>query len=163
MASSRRPSKGVIQKLEEIDEYLLEALVPDGYKKSNLPAIPQEYNTWLAGQNENSMDALMEAYDDMGVKYIQWRCMHGTGELDSKVRSSHASQNLEVVHLGNQFSNGLYFPGDFSSEDPSETMNCRCGVLPFLVPKGYVTPGDRFKPNELVRIAKRGRRGRNRG
>jgi hypothetical protein len=157
---AKRALKGNIHSLEELDEYLLETLNPSGREVANKR--PQEYSTWLAEKHDETMTSLMEAYADMGVEYIQWRCLHGTGMLDERVRSSHRDQNFEVVRLATPFSNGLYHPGDFSQEDPSESMNCRCNVRPFMVPKGYVVPGLRFNPNELIRLKtqkKKARRG----
>ncbi|GAA4911302.1 hypothetical protein [Streptomonospora salina] len=41
-------------------------------------------------------------------------------------RTSHAAQNGEAVDLGDVFSNGLRYPGDYAAGDVDETANCNC-------------------------------------
>lgn len=45
---------------------------------------------------------------------------------DERVRDWHANMDGEAVNLEEEFSNGLSFPGDPNSADPSEVINCRC-------------------------------------
>lgn len=51
--------------------------------------------------------------------------------MDDKVRDSHASLNGQVVGKDKRFRNGLRYPGD-SSGSASETVNCRCTLLPVI-------------------------------
>jgi len=46
------------------------------------------------------------------------------------------------VRVGEPFSNGLYYPGDRSGGDGTirEWINCRCRLVPFLMPEGKMAP-----------------------
>lgn len=48
---------------------------------------------------------------------------------DSRTRDSHASMNGERIPSEKAFSNGLMFPGDWSTNNPSEVYNCRCTLV----------------------------------
>lgn len=50
---------------------------------------------------------------------------------DDRVRDSHAELDGESVPEDTPFSNGLWFPRDASTEDPSEIINCRCSMSTF--------------------------------
>lgn len=60
---------------------------------------------------------------------------------DSRTRDSHASMNGERIPSEKAFSNGLMFPGDWSTNNPSEVYNCRCT----LVTKFVTFDNKRFK------------------
>lgn len=61
---------------------------------------------------------------DMGIPIKkQWVAM-----MDSVTRDSHRDVDGEVVEVGEQFSNGLEYPGD-SAGPPSEVYNCRCTMV----------------------------------
>jgi SPP1 gp7 family putative phage head morphogenesis protein len=63
-----------------------------------------------------------DAMAENGIEYLEWVTAH-----DEKVRESHADADGEVVKLGDEFSMGLKYPGDFTSGDmPEEVINCRC-------------------------------------
>lgn len=48
---------------------------------------------------------------------------------DSRTRDSHAELDGEAVPVDQPFSNGLMYPGDQSTGDPAETINCRCTMI----------------------------------
>ena len=59
---------------------------------------------------------------DMGIKMRkQW-----VATLDGRTRDSHRMLDGEIVEVGEQYSNGLEYPGD-PSGPPEEVANCRCG------------------------------------
>ena len=49
--------------------------------------------------------------------------------MDMRTRHSHAIMDGEYEDEDGKFSNGLRFPGDTESGDPSEYMNCRCTTI----------------------------------
>ncbi|MDP9439598.1 MAG: hypothetical protein M3P49_12810 [Actinomycetota bacterium] len=101
---------------------------------------------------EEGAAELVSSYRGMGVEYIQWKTLYGTGLLDERVRSSHHALNGEVVRVGERFSNGLLFPGDFSVYMPHETENCRCRPVPFYLPEGYAPAAKSFFPHEILKV-----------
>lgn len=74
------------------------------------------------GQNKGNFQTLK----DIGAEYKQWL----TAEDDS-VRESHVDVHGEVVKIDEEFTNGLQYPGDRSG-DPSDTINCRCVMRPYI-------------------------------
>ena len=83
---------------------------------------------------------------DLGVQYEQW-----WSARDERVRSSHAYLHGQIVRTGDYFSNGLMYPGDRSGPI-EEWIQCRCRVVPFLMPFGYTAPLGRsyFYEGDLV-------------
>lgn len=71
---------------------------------------------------------------ELGVRYHMWY----TAE-DERVRSEHVDLHGEIVPVGEPFSNGLYHPGDRAG-DIKEWINCRCRLVPFLMPEGKMAP-----------------------
>lgn len=51
---------------------------------------------------------------------------------DNRVRDSHAAVDGDLIDPDDSFSNGLRYPRDIKSNDPSEVINCRCTLI--LVP-----------------------------
>ena len=51
--------------------------------------------------------------------------------LDDRTRESHADMHGETILLGEQYSNGLDYPGD-PGGPPEEVINCRCVEVPVL-------------------------------
>ena len=94
-----------------------------------------------SAQNQNNFDRMAQA----GVAWVQW----WTAE-DERVRetpqANHRVLHGQIVRRGNQFSNGLKFPGDRSTGALAEFINCRCTGIPFIMPQGYVAPGDGSQP-----------------
>lgn len=99
--------------------------------------------------NRAQQDAAMTTMTENGVRYHEW-----VTASDERVRSSHAAQHGEIVSLGKPFSNGLVRPGD-PNGPPSEFVNCRCRIAPFLVPHGKMFPPDRaqYYASDLMSIA----------
>jgi SPP1 gp7 family putative phage head morphogenesis protein len=61
--------------------------------------------------------------DIAGVAQKEW-----VATLDDRVRDTHADVHGEQVGIGEEFSNGLQFPGDPLGE-AGEVINCRCTVV----------------------------------
>lgn len=77
-----------------------------------------------SAQNEGRMEGLKYA-ESVGIKIKkQW-----LATLDDRTRDSHALLDGEIVEVDEEFSNGLMFPADMSSDDPAEVYNCRCTML----------------------------------
>lgn len=68
-------------------------------------------------------EARFEVFREEGVVKHAWVTAH-----DEAVRDSHAAQDGQVVKVGEEFDNGLLYPGD-PNGDASETINCRCIVV----------------------------------
>ena len=49
--------------------------------------------------------------------------------VDERTRDSHIMLDGEVVDVDSRFSNGLIGPGDQSTGDPAEYINCRCTTV----------------------------------
>lgn len=66
-----------------------------------------------------------EYYKEAGLDQHQW-----VTAGDGKERDTHIAVNGEIVNMGENFSNGLIYPG---SDGPAEeVINCRCTLLPVI-------------------------------
>lgn len=104
-----------------------------------------------AAQNLNNFSRMETA----GVRFIQWITAEDERVRDT-VQANHRILQGQIVRLGNRFSNGLLHPGDRSTGDLAEFINCRCVAVPFILPLGFMAPWDGNTPfyeNDLVRIA----------
>ena len=65
------------------------------------------------------------AFEENGIEKLEW--IHS---YDEKVRDDHLID--EVVKVGEEFSNGLKYPGDRSGSEstPENIINCRCSSAP---------------------------------
>ena len=91
---------------------------------------------------------VMRIYDEVGVEYTQWIAAN-----DDRVRESHEEIDGEIIRIGDKYSNGLAYPGD-TSGPIEEWINCRCSNAPFVIPYGYIAPGDKvqFYEDDLIKI-----------
>jgi len=99
--------------------------------------------TEIIGHQTEGSYMTMEEFD---INYHQWWSAE-----DDDVRDSHDDIHGEIVRVGDEFSNGLKYPGD--RDGPiEEWINCRCGVVPFIVPddKKVPTGKTRFYEDDLV-------------
>lgn len=53
----------------------------------------------------------------------EWQSHH-----DERTRDSHKKQNRETIDINERFENELLYPGDRSTNDPGEFINCRCRI-----------------------------------
>lgn len=90
------------------------------------------------------------------IQFHQWITAN-----DDRVRGNdpndiadHVSLHEEIVRVGDEFVNGLKFPGD-TSGDVSEWINCRCALAPFFLPLGKIAPPGvrQFSESDLVSLA----------
>lgn len=51
---------------------------------------------------------------------------------DSRTREDHLEIDGEIVDIDKPFSNGLMYPGDQSTGDPAQTINCRCTMITII-------------------------------
>lgn len=72
--------------------------------------------------------------EQMHVDYHQWWSTD-----DDRTRDSHVDIHGQIVRVGELFSNGLHYPGD-KSGDIEEWINCRCRIIPFIMPEGKKAP-----------------------
>jgi SPP1 gp7 family putative phage head morphogenesis protein len=105
--------------------------------------------TRIARTEINSFQNLgvYETNKELGVKYHQW-----ISASDSRTRHSHKEINGEIVEIGKPFSNGLLHPGDRSGPI-EEWINCRCRLVPYLMPEDMAAPvgKDYFYEKDLVK------------
>jgi SPP1 gp7 family putative phage head morphogenesis protein len=104
----------------------------------------------IARNEMNLANALRQQQDyiDHGVQFHQW-----FATLDDVTRESHEDLHLEIVRVGDTFSNGLRYPQDRNG-DIGEWINCRCDALPFIMPRGYYPPPgqEQFRESDLGRL-----------
>ena len=114
-----------------------------------------QFSSWEANriartemQTAHNM-GMMNQYQNMGVKYKEWRAAH-----DKRTRRSHAFLDGEITPLDEPFSNGLMFPGD-KTGPVEEWINCRCSAVPYLMPPDSTAPVGRstFTANDLVKVS----------
>ena len=91
--------------------------------------------------------AVMDTYQEIGVEYTMW-----ISADDDRTRESHLEINGEIIPIGNEYSNGLKFPGD--TDGPiEEWINCRCSNAPYVIPYGYAAPPfSPFREEDLIKI-----------
>jgi len=98
--------------------------------------------------------AVMDTYQELGVEYTMWITAHddrvrGLKETDT---ADHAILDGEIIPIGNEYSNGLKYPGD--TDGPiEEWINCRCANAPYVIPYGYMAPPfSPFREEDLIKI-----------
>lgn len=90
---------------------------------------------------------IMNSYNQLGVEYTQW-----VAADDDRTRDSHVEIDGEIIPIGEQYSNGLSYPGD-TSGDIEEWINCRCSNAPFVIPAGMMAPSfSPFREDDLIEI-----------
>ena len=91
--------------------------------------------------------AVMDTYQELDVEYTMW-----ISADDDRTRESHLEINGEIIPIGNEYSNGLKFPGD--TDGPiEEWINCRCANAPYVIPYGYTAPPfSPFREEDLIKI-----------
>ena len=94
-------------------------------------------------------NAVMKTYESLNVGYTQWIAAD-----DDRTRESHVEVDREIIRIGDEYSNGLKYPGD--TDGPiEEWINCRCSNAPFVMPYGYMAPPDKeqFREDDLIKIS----------
>lgn len=73
----------------------------------------------------------LDSYNDLDMQgVVQKKVWIATP--DDRTRESHFEIDGEEVEIGEEFSNGLMYPGD-PKGDPSEVYNCRCSMRDHIV------------------------------
>jgi len=77
----------------------------------------------------------------LGIQYDKWRTagderVRGTDPEDT---ADHTYLDGQISRVGEAFSNGLTRPGDRTG-NIAEWINCRCTLVPYLMPEGYTAP-----------------------
>lgn len=138
-------------------------ILTDGYKegwgvkdvRNRIMQRYDQFSSWEANriartemQTAHNM-GVMQSFQELGVEYKEWRSAH-----DSRVRTSHIYMDGEIAPLDEPFSNGLMYPGDKSGRI-EEWINCRCSMVPYLMPPGSVAPVGRgtFRASDLVSVS----------
>ena len=94
-------------------------------------------------------NAIMKTYESLDVEYTQWIAAD-----DDRTRESHVEVDREIIRIGDEYSNGLKYPGD--TDGPiEEWINCRCSNAPYVMPYGYMAPPDKeqFREDDLIKIS----------
>lgn len=72
-------------------------------------------------QNAGRMQTFREA-EKAGIRMMKvWIATN-----DSRTRDTHRALDGDTIPVDEEFDNGLMYPGDTSTGDPAEYMNCRC-------------------------------------
>ena len=91
----------------------------------------------------------------LGVQYCMWRTAG-----DARVRGNKPEDSADHKYLdgqitmvwGGRFSNGLTRPGDRNGPI-KEWIQCRCVLLPYLMPEGYAAPSmSFFYVSDLIKV-----------
>lgn len=94
---------------------------------NNAVRIARTETTRIMGE---ARDELLHQASDLGLHVVKvW-----IATSDDRTRESHVHINGEERELDQPFSNGLMFPGDTSTGDPAETINCRCAMAAKTIP-----------------------------
>lgn len=94
---------------------------------NNAVRIARTETTRVMGEARNE---LLQQAQDLGLHVIKvWIATN-----DDRTRESHVHINGEEREMDQPFSNGLMFPGDTSTGDPGETINCRCAMAAKTIP-----------------------------
>lgn len=88
-------------------------------------------------QNQGAHLTLQE----LGVEYQKWWTAKDSRVRgrNSKDKADHVKMHGQIVKVGDKFSNGLEYPGDRSGRI-EEWINCRCTLVPFIMPRGKMVP-----------------------
>lgn len=145
----------------------INSILTDGYKSGKgIPHVRDQINKrfnqladWEAQRiarteihNAHQM-GIINTYNELGIQYVQWSSTHDTRTRGNKPsdKANHVKLDGEIIPLGGTFSNGLEYPGD--TKGPlREWMNCRCSLIPFIIPDGYIAPHGmaQFRESDLV-------------
>lgn len=98
--------------------------------------------------------------EELGIGHEQWwtaedeRVRGDPGGEYPDSEADHFSLHGVIVPIGGTFPNGLHYPGD-TSGPLSEFINCRCRLVPFIMPAGMMAPPGKawFTEAELVPAA----------
>ena len=77
-------------------------------------------------------EATQTLHQASGVKLKRWLTT-----LDGRERQTHFEAHGQMVKIGEEFSVGsakLKYPGDSSTSDLGEIINCRCSTIPVILP-----------------------------
>lgn len=93
--------------------------------------------------------------EEFGVEYHMWITAEDDRVRDgSTSNADHVSMHGQIVRVGDVFSNGLTHPGDRSGPI-EEWINCRCVLVPFVMPLGKMPPLGKthFYEDDLIDVA----------
>ena len=90
----------------------------------------------------------------LGIQYDRWRTAGDARVRGNKPEDTadHRYLDGQISKVGGKFSNGLTRPGDRSGPI-KEWIQCRCTLIPYLIPEGYVAPSmSYFYESDLIEI-----------
>jgi len=103
-------------------------------------------------QNRGAEATMLE----LGIQYDMWRTAgdERVRGLEPEDTADHVYLDGQISKVGGNFSNGLTRPGDRTGPI-AEWINCRCTLIPYLMPEGFVAPDMAyFYESDLIRIEK---------
>lgn len=116
--------------------------------------------TWEAARiartelNSAQNDAAYDMCNELGCEYQQWWTAEDERVRDGrKGTADHRSLHGKIVRIGTRFSNGLLYPGDRQGSI-KEWINCRCTLIPYILPLGKMVPPGltEFTEDDLIDI-----------
>lgn len=102
---------------KKMEKYIKQAMIP------NYHSCVRYARTYItAVENGARLEDMKRLIEEGWIVSKEWIATH-----DHRVRDSHKNQNhYELDDPYDRFPNGLLFPGDRSTNDPGEFINCRC-------------------------------------
>lgn len=89
-----------------------------------------------SGQNQGAFETEREFH----INYHMWWSADDDRVRDGTTSDAdHTYMHGQIVRVGEPFSNGLLYPGDMSGPI-EEWINCRCRLVPFIMPEGFTAP-----------------------
>ena len=93
-----------------------------------------------SGQNQGAYETEREFH----INYHMWWSADDDRVRDGTTSDAdHTYMHGQIVRVGEPFSNGLLYPGDMSGPI-EEWINCRCRLVPFIMPEGFTAPPQEF-------------------
>lgn len=93
-----------------------------------------------SGQNQGAYETEREFH----INYHMWWSADDDRVRDGTTSDAdHTYMHGQIVRVGEPFSNGLLYPGDMSGPI-DEWINCRCRLVPFLMPEGFTAPAQGY-------------------
>lgn len=108
-----------------------------------------------SAQSRAKFETMREQHGHEDSIFKQWWTAEDERVRDGTISDAdHVEMHGQIAHLDAPFSNGLFFPGD-KNGDVEEWINCRCTIVTFIMPYGYMAPpgASYFHEGDIIKVA----------